>query len=131
MRSLILLGVVAPLTAFGSDIAPCEGTVLERRLALAQAGKSARAYMAQNSELPAFCRDYIETDKAQASALISDSLHCGTNRENIVYYVCELRRSRSSSDKSEVTLVLESCTYTLDDRTISCENKSVVTTFVE
>ena len=114
----------------GSGIIQCEGTVLQRRLALAEAGKLAESYLSTSDKLAAFCLEYSAPEYGQASPLLKNSLACESGEKNILYYVCEVSRTQDSGN-DQATLVLESCTYSLDRQTISCEDNSVVTTFAK
>lgn len=130
MRFLLFLISLFPLLSLGSGLVPCDGSVLERRLALAEAGELAGTYIAENGELDGFCSAYAQGGTRQASPLLDKSLTCESSEKDIVYYTCELSRSRNVAD-GRITLILESCSYVLDSQSISCENNAVVTTFAE
>lgn len=91
----------------------------------------AETYLATNKAFSDFCREYAEGGLGQTSDLLRTSLECQSNQKHFVYYVCELRDKRAANDEGHLTLVLESCNYSLDTQKMSCENNSVVTTFDE
>lgn len=132
MRLLIYLFIFWPLVSLAkdADIARCEGTVLQRRLALAEAGKLAETYLSNNGHLTDFCFEYSEQGNDHISGILESSLACESNGKNILYYLC-MQSKTQDSNSGQLTLVLESCSYSLANHKINCENNSVVTSFTE
>lgn len=114
--------------AEASEIAFCKGSVLQRRFALVQFGHLVDAYITAKGSLPDICAAPPVEILSGVPDLLKGNSVCGSSREGAVHYSCQLpmAQSATSSDNSPV---IESCRYSLLDQSVSCENRSVVTTF--
>lgn len=128
MKSFICLLLLWPALAQALDITACEGSVLQRRLALAEAAETAEAWISTHPQSTDFCQAYTENSGRAVPRLLKGRLECESEESEIVYYVCEAGRSRTSDEDDHVTMVLESCSYSLAKKKLACENNSVVTT---
>jgi hypothetical protein len=114
----ILLSV---LTVQAEEIGECEGTVLQRRFALVQFGQLVDAYILAKGVLPDICATPVAGGSDSVPALLKDAFVCGSSEAGSVYYSCQI----SANDSP----VIESCRYSLADQSMSCENRTMVTTF--
>lgn len=125
---LILALMMTSLWVQASDITLCSGTVLQRRLALVELGRFTDAYVSNKGALPDIC----VTPVAEVSGAIPDLLKsasvCGSSEQGFVYYSCQMPNARAEVS-DENTRVIESCRYSLANQSVSCENRSIVTTF--
>ncbi|MCR6650967.1 MAG: hypothetical protein NVV73_05435 [Cellvibrionaceae bacterium] len=121
--SIIVLLLAAPWVQ-ASDMASCNGTVLQRRLALVELGRLADAYIAVKNQLPDICAAPVTGVSDAIPNLLRGASVCGSSREGFVYYSCQI-----PSAPAESSPVVESCRYSLANQSVSCENRSVVTTF--
>lgn len=119
---LVLLSLLSSFT-HAKDLAECEGSVLERRLALVQFGKTVDAYITTHGELPNICSVSVSELDNAVPLLLQNALLCGSTEEKAVYYSCVLIQE----NHREVSKVIERCSYSLSDQTMGCENKSLVT----
>ena len=135
--------VVSTPAMAASDIQPCDGSVLERRLALVQFGKAVDAYLIEHEYLADMCQHKHEllTDVPE---VLRTARVCGSTDESKVHYTCLLTKTKHTSQASpasktneankqnanaEVLQVIEQCQYSLTDQSVSCENKSLVGVF--
>ena len=122
----LLLSVPAFLQA--AEINSCNGTVLQRRVALLQLGRLAEAYIASRGALPDICSAVVEGASDGIPNILKSTLVCGSSREGHVYYSCQLPPGHSDA-RTDQSPVVETCRYSLAEHSLSCENRSVVTTF--
>lgn len=123
----ILILVSLPLFGAAEPAAPCEGSVLERRLALVKLGELAEAYIAAQDALPDLCQQELQAIKDALPERLKTAQVCGSSEEGMVYYSCEL--STTISDKlGSFTQVMETCRYYFKDQSLACDNRSTVTT---
>lgn len=125
---VLFLGV---LTAQAGDLALCEGTVLQRRLALVEFGQLADAYIKNKSQLPDICVAPVLGVSDAIPALLKSASVCGSSEEGFVYYSCQIPSAQSGALAEGAVMVSESCRYSLEDQSVSCENRSVITKFDE
>lgn len=125
---VLFLGV---LTAQAGDLALCEGTVLQRRLALVEFGQLADAYIKNKSQLPDICVAPVLGVSDAIPALLKSASVCGSSEEGFVYYSCQIPSAQSGALSEGALMVSESCRYSLVDQSVRCENRSVITTFAE
>lgn len=129
---LCIFVFLIPLSANAADVASCKGTVLQRRLALVQFGQLADAYIAAKGGLPDICLAPVAGISDAVPGLLKDTSVCGSSKEAAVYYSCEIPVGPSiTGASSENSPVVETCRYSLLNQSVSCENRSVVTTFGE
>lgn len=112
------------------DIATCEGSVLQRRVALVQFGNFVDAHITAKGALPDICATNVTDILAGVPELLKRATVCGSSKESAVYYSCQLPPT-SSGGRPGQSPVIESCRYSLVDQSVSCENRSVVTTISE
>ncbi len=116
--------------ALAADIALCSGTVLQRRVALVRVGQLADAYIAAKGALPDICSAPVAGVSDKIPRLLQNASTCGSSKESAVYYSCQLPVGQSDLPSGDAPVV-EACRYSLIDQSVSCENRSVVTTFAE
>ena len=128
--SIIVL-FLGGLTAQAGDLALCEGTVLQRRLALVEFGQLADAYIKNKSQLPDICVAPVLGVSDAIPALLKSASVCGSSEEGFVYYSCQIPSAQSGALAEGAVMVSESCRYSLVDQSVRCENRSVITKFAE
>lgn len=111
-----------------ADTVICQGSVLQRRFALVQFGQNADAYIASKGKLPDLCTGEEVEILDNIPALLQNAVVCGSSEKGAVYYSCQLP-SDQLGEASDPSPVIETCRYSLVDQSVSCENRSVVTTF--
>lgn len=116
--------------AQAADLGACNGTVLQRRFALVQLGRLVDAYRMSNSALPDLCAAPVVGVSDRIPDLLKGASVCGSGKEGFVYYACQLPAAPASTHEEE-SPVIETCRYSLVDQSVSCENRSVMTTFEE
>jgi|GEM_PF-2407529 len=134
--AFIIYLMLISLIAQASDIASCNGTVLQRRLALVQFGRMADAYIVTEGALPDICSAPVAGISDAIPDLLQGASVCGSSREGAVYYSCQISKGQSkapagSPTENPAAPIIETCRYSLVDQSVSCENRSVVTTFGE
>lgn len=129
LRRIALTGVLlACCNVWASEMPVCEGSVLERRLGLLELGKLADDFVAKHNALPDLCQQSVLGVSDSIPARISSTVVCGSSKENAIYYSCELSNQFNEATRESIQVV-ETCRYSLSDQSLSCENRSVVTTF--
>lgn len=131
---LLVVPLFVPLLVQAGDfgrtreIVSCKGSVLQRRFALVQFGHLVDAYITAKGSLPDICAAPPTEILSGVPELLKDNSVCGSSREGAVHYACQLPLTQSANP-SDNSPVIESCRYSLLDQSVSCENRSVVTTF--
>ena len=110
------------------DMGPCNGSVLQRRLALVQFGRLVDSHIATKDKLPDICSEPVKEISDGIPDLLKGALVCGSSKEGSVHYSCQIPSVKPGTPSVDAT-VIESCRYSLVDQSVSCENRSVVTTF--
>jgi hypothetical protein len=126
--ALIFFLLSISLFVQAGDMAPCNGSVLQRRLALVQFGRLVDAHIATKGALPDICSAPVKEILDGIPDLLKGALVCGSSKEGSVHYSCQIPSLKAGTPSEEVP-VIESCRYSLVDQSVSCENRSVVTTF--
>lgn len=108
----------------------CQGSVLQRRFALVQFGQSAEAYIANKGALPDMCAATVPEILDRIPPVLKSAAVCGSSEKGSVYYSCQIPPEQSG-DLANRSPVIETCRYSLVDQSVSCENRTVVTTFGE
>jgi hypothetical protein len=125
-----LLIVLLLISSFvqAADTPSCKGSVLQRRFALVQFGRMADAYIATKGTLPDICSAPVAEILEGVPDLLKGASVCGSSKEGSVYYSCQMPPVQSSTPSDDAP-VIESCRYSLVDQSVSCENRSVMTTY--
>jgi hypothetical protein len=121
--ALVILLFIVSLFAESGEITPCNGTVLQRRVALVQLGQLADTYILANGALPNICAVPVAGVSDSIPGWLQDASVCGSSEEGAVYYSCQI--------PSKASPVIERCRYSLADQSMTCENRTMVTTFGE
>lgn len=121
MKLVLIIFVLLTALVAQADVGECEGTVLQRRFALVQFGQLVDAYVLAKGGLPDICATSVAGVSDSVPALLKDASVCGSSEEGAVYYSCQIPSNDSP--------VIESCRYSLADQSMSCENRTLVTTF--
>ncbi len=103
------------------EISECKGTVLQRRFALVQFGQLADGHIRAKGVLTDICTTPVAGVSDRVPDLLKGTLVCGSSEEGAVYYSCQI--------PSKDPPVIENCHYSLADQSVSCENRTMVTTF--
>lgn len=126
-RSVAFIFSVATCSlSAAKELSPCEGSVLQRRLALVEFGKVVDDYIAVNKVLPNLCGKHVVGISNHVPDLLSKSTICGSLDEKRVYYQCQLDLLLDQKAGTSAQ-VIEECSYLLADESLRCDNKSVVT----
>ncbi len=123
---IVVLLCCSATSLFGQDLSPCEGTVVQRRFALIQLGKIADTYIKKNGTLPNLCPNEGEFLAKNTPDVLRSALICGSSKEERIFYNCILKNETANKGP-----VIESCTYALDGKPLTCENKFVATIIEE
>lgn len=128
--ALIAALFLPPFSAVAGDMTSCNGTVLQRRVALVQFGQLVDAYIATQGELPDICSAPVDGLANGIPDLLRGASICGSSNEGFVYYSCVIPVAPPTSS-FENSPVIESCRYSLINHSVSCENRFLMTTFEE
>lgn len=119
-NSLLFSLLILSFAAQASDYVLCDGTVLQRRFALVQFGQLADTYISAKGSLPDICAAPVAGVSDSVPNLLKNASVCGSSKEGAVYYSCQIAGENSP--------VIETCRYSLVDQSMSCENRTVITT---
>lgn len=120
MKIALAAPLLLSLAVQASEIALCDGTVLQRRFALVQLGQIADSYISTKGSLPDICAAPVAGVSDSVPNLLKNASVCGSSKEGAVYYSCQIAGENSP--------VIETCRYSLVDQSMSCENRTVITT---
>jgi len=126
--AFVAILLLVPLFSQAMEINSCNGTVLQRRVALLQLGRIVDAYVATAGALPDICAVPVVGVSDHIPQLLKSTLVCGSSKDGSVYYSCQLPPGHPGTP-SDHSPVIETCRYSLEEKALSCENRSVVTTF--
>ena len=126
--ALIIFLLLISSFAQAADAPLCKGSVLQRRFALVQFGKLANAYIATTGTLPDICSQSVADIANGIPDLLKGTSVCGSSKEGAVFYSCQIPPAHFETP-SDAGPVIESCRYSLVDQSVSCDNRSVITTF--
>lgn len=122
--AITLLVLLCHSPAQAASIGPCEGSVLERRLALIAFGKLAKGYEKEHGTLPDLCKTTFVWLQDNTPKLLQGARLCGSSEEGNVYYSCSLGVQGPDSEASDT---IETCQLDLSSETLACENRTLIT----
>lgn len=86
--------------------------------------------MANKGALPDICAAAVPEIMDRVPPVLKSTGVCGSSRKGSVYYSCQISPEQSG-DLANESPMIETCRYSLVDQSVSCENRTVVTTFGE
>ncbi len=122
MKTALTIFVIlfAPIIQ-ADEMSACKGSVLQRRFALVQFGQVVDDHSRARGVLPDICTTPVVGVADRVPDLLKGTWVCGSSEEGAVYYSCQI--------PSKDPPVIENCRYSLADQSVSCENRTMVTTF--